>query len=88
MISKTKKLCNNAKGRSEFKFDTLDFLSPSIQFTKSAALNCYDDGKNLEGEEGCASIEEKKKIYKIIVFLAFQRQKNLYIKGINNFYLH
>lgn len=59
LITKTKK-CNNAQGRSEFKFDMLDCLSPSIQVTKSAALNCYDDRKNLEGEEGCASIEDEK----------------------------
>jgi len=60
LISKTKKLFNNAKGRSEFIFNMLDCLSPSILFTKSAALNYYDDRKNLEGEEGCASIEDKK----------------------------
>lgn len=60
LISKTKKLCSNVKGRSELKFNMLDCLSPSIWFTKSAALNCYDDRKNLEGEEGCASIEDKK----------------------------
>lgn len=60
MISETEKLCNNAKERSEFRVDMLDCLSPSIQFTKLAALNCYDDRKNLEGEEGCASIEDKK----------------------------
>lgn len=60
LISKTKKLCNNAMRRSGFKLNMLDCLSPSILFTKSAALNCYDDRKNLEGEESCASIEDKK----------------------------